>query len=271
MYDPSKAADYWGNERLEKARNPLAAVLSFSQPDFVNEAYDYWESTVILRILGDINGLQVADIACGVGRMSLRLATAGAEVQANDIAIGMLEHTRAAAVAAGLADHIHLSLAMASSLTLATASCDAAVCAGLMEHLHAEGREQCLGEIARILKPGGRLALVVNNCGSEYLKPATDNPYRKGVQYPSGYFCELVQPDDIEGILQSLGFMVTRAAANLFYSHIRHTFQQQGGALPDAESRMKDAVSRDLTENLHPGEDERFADHFILHCQLAQS
>lgn len=271
MYDPSKAADYWNGERLSKARNPLAAVLSFSQPDYVNEAYDLWESTIILRTLGDMHGKHVADVACGLGRMTVRLAAAGAEVHALDIAAGMLERTRAAGEAAGLSARIHLSLASATALPLGSASCDAAICAGLMEHLNADGRRDCLSEIARILKPGSTLVLVVNNAGSEYLRPAADNPYRTGVQYPSGYFCQLVEPQSITLELEALGFTVTRVAANLHYSHLRHAFRHHPETVTGPEAAMQEAVGKDLAGGLHGEEDDRFADHFILHCQLPLS
>jgi ubiquinone/menaquinone biosynthesis C-methylase UbiE len=268
-YDPGKAAAYWSEERLSKARNPLAAVLSFSQPDFVNEAYDIWESSRILEVLGDLRHKRVADVACGVGRMAVRLAQAGAAVEAVDIAAGMLERTRAAAEAAGVADSVSLNMGIATALPLASQSCDAAICAGLMEHLPSTDREKCLQEIARILVPGGSLALVVNNAHSDYLSPATDNPYRVGKQYDSGYFCQLVKPEEILELLASLGFEAQKFAANLHYSHLRHHLQLHPEELAKGEEEMRIALNKDLETSLHPGDDERFADHFVLACKLA--
>ncbi len=267
-YDPSKAANYWGGERLAKARNPLAAVLSFSQPDFVNEAYDVWESAHLLKVLGHLQDVTIADVACGVGRMTVRLAQAGAHVQAIDIAAGMLVQTQEAALRAGVAQRVTLQMGMATQLPLVSQSCGGAICAGLMEHLPRESRQKCLSEIARILVPGGTLALVVNNAFSEYLKPAADNPHRTGTQYESGYFCELVSPEEMIDMARESGFEVSKVAANLQYSHLRHSLMKDPDLLPSGQEQMRKALLQDLENPLHLGEDERFADHFILACKL---
>lgn len=48
----------------------------------------------MLALLGDVRGLQVLDVGCGLGRLSVTLARRGAVVTAGDIAEGMLDQTR---------------------------------------------------------------------------------------------------------------------------------------------------------------------------------
>lgn len=263
-YDPLKAAAYWSGERLAKAPNTLAAVLSFSQPPFVNEAYDTWESTLVLETLGNIQSANVLDLACGVGRLTVRLASRGAIVTGIDIAQGMLDQAQAAAEGAGVSSLVTLVHAPAHELPLESGCMDAVVCAGLFEHLPGSMRKAAISEMHRVLRPGGKLVLVVNNSSSEYLQPAEDNPFRKGIQFDSGYFCELVNPEEVEVMMRDLGFEVGRAGANLHYSHVRHSINNGKTNAEAGRLQMAEALQKDLAVRLHPGEDERWADHIVL-------
>src|SRR5262245_31195417 len=53
------------------------------------------EETKIAPLFGNVAGLAVADIGCGTGRHSIRLAAAGAKVTALDFSEGMLERAHA--------------------------------------------------------------------------------------------------------------------------------------------------------------------------------
>lgn len=73
------------------------------------EGYDRWaaiyddednpllalEGPLFRRLLGEVAGLEVADLGCGTGRHSLALAAAGARVTALDFADGMVARARA--------------------------------------------------------------------------------------------------------------------------------------------------------------------------------
>ena len=52
------------------------------------------EEPLVDRLLGDIAGLDIIDLGCGTGRHALRLATAGAKVQAVDFSEQMLARAR---------------------------------------------------------------------------------------------------------------------------------------------------------------------------------
>ena len=72
------------------------------------EGYDRWaefydvddnplvalEEPLMDRFIGNVRGLTVADIGCGTGRHALRLAAAGANVEALDFSEAMLQRAR---------------------------------------------------------------------------------------------------------------------------------------------------------------------------------
>ncbi len=72
------------------------------------EGYDLWseiydtdgnplvhlEEPQVIRMLGDVGGLSVLDVACGTGRHTLRLAGEGADVTGIDFSEGMLAKAR---------------------------------------------------------------------------------------------------------------------------------------------------------------------------------
>src|ERR1043166_9247989 len=53
------------------------------------------EQIHIAPLIGNITGLDVADVGCGTGRHAIPLAAAGAKVTALDFSEGMLERARA--------------------------------------------------------------------------------------------------------------------------------------------------------------------------------
>src|SRR5882724_5615533 len=65
------------------------------------------EEPLVDRLLGDVRGLAVADIGCGTGRHTVRLAAAGAIVQALDFSAGMLERARAKAQGLNISFRVH--------------------------------------------------------------------------------------------------------------------------------------------------------------------
>src|SRR5690242_8351507 len=100
-YDPLRAAAYWSGARLERG-DELAAVLSLGEPRPVNEAYDAWETGLLLRALEGRRFRRGLDLGTGVGRVALRLAERVTWLVAADLAPGMLERTRRNARAASI-------------------------------------------------------------------------------------------------------------------------------------------------------------------------
>jgi SAM-dependent methyltransferase len=100
-------------------------------------------------------GAQVLDVACGTGNVSLPLARRGARVTGVDIAPNLLEQARARARAEGL--DIRFEEGDAEQLPYPDGTFDAVVT--MFGAMFAPQPEQVVTECARVLKPGGLLAM----------------------------------------------------------------------------------------------------------------
>jgi ubiquinone/menaquinone biosynthesis C-methylase UbiE len=229
-YDARRAAAYWSGPRHEVG-DELASVLSLGEPPAVNEAYDAWETGLVLRTMGEGAGRLGLDVGAGVGRVAIRLAPRLGRVACVDLAPGMLERLRANADRAGIANADPLR-SRSDSLPFASASFDAAVCLGLLEHLPRPVQTATIAEIARVLRPGGLFWLVLNNPESVLLADTADNPYRDGLQRESGYYCSVVsEPALLEEA--AVAFRIEILGSNLIYSLQRHAAR----LLPDQDRR----------------------------------
>jgi ubiquinone/menaquinone biosynthesis C-methylase UbiE len=110
--------------------------------------------TSVLDHLGDLNGRIAADIGSGKGRFAriVKERNPSATVIALDIAETMLHRVPAevAKVAASM-----------TQLPLATGSVDGAYAIGSLEH--AVDIEAAVAELTRIVKPGGKIAIIDKN------------------------------------------------------------------------------------------------------------
>jgi len=98
----------------------------------------------------------VVDVGAGTGLLTLPLAETVDHVWAIDIAPSMCEYLRTKAASAGI-KNIDVAVASAASLPLVDASADLVVSNYCFHHLDDAGKERALREVARVLRPGGRL------------------------------------------------------------------------------------------------------------------
>lgn len=110
----------------------------------------------LLALAGDVAGARVLDVGTGVGATALALAAQGGRVMALDLTPAMLEKVREQAAARGLA--LETELGDAAALAHADASFDLVSCRVCAHHF-GEAR-RALGEMARVLRSGGRLLLI---------------------------------------------------------------------------------------------------------------
>ena len=126
----------------------------------------YYDRPAVLGALGPVDGLRVLDAGCGPGLYAAELVTRGAAfVQGIDISPEMIRLAEEA-VRGPVAFRVH---DLAQPLDwLEAASFDAAVMALVIHHL--DDRVRALQEIARVLRPGGRLVVSTHHPTGDWLR-----------------------------------------------------------------------------------------------------
>jgi SAM-dependent methyltransferase len=133
---------------------------------------------VVLGVLGEVAGRTVVELGCGVAPLSAHLARQGARVIAVDLSWVQLATARSAQAAppagGGPVPRFPLLQADAERLPLADCSADLV----LSEHGVAAWcePEAWIGEVARVLRPGGRLVFLTNSPLSAMCVPAEGGP-----------------------------------------------------------------------------------------------
>lgn len=121
------------------------------------EEGDLWHKSLIdptfLRVVGDVRGLRVLDLACGNGYLARRYARAGAKVVGVDASAPIIERARAREARDPLGVTYHLGDAAKLGM-LDEASFD--LVASNMALMDIEDAESTIREVDRVLKTGGR-------------------------------------------------------------------------------------------------------------------
>ena len=133
--DPQSGYGLWARAYPPRPHNPLMAV----------------EQEAVLSLLPDVRGLVALDAGCGSGRYLQALQERGARAIGMDLSAAMLDRARKATARIARAD--------LRALPFDAMSIDVVVC-GLALGDFAE-IELALTEIARVLRPGGRVVYSV--------------------------------------------------------------------------------------------------------------
>jgi ubiquinone/menaquinone biosynthesis C-methylase UbiE len=153
-------------DRLWPRRPPLRSADPAAIRAFFNDAAadeEHYPSTidprilhvkVVLEHLGDLDGQRVADVGCGKGRFAriVKERNPGATVVALDLAEAMLQP-----IPAGI-ERVAASM---TALPLATGAFTGAYATESLEH--AVDIPAAVAELARIVKPGGRIVIIDKN------------------------------------------------------------------------------------------------------------
>ncbi len=114
----------------------------------------YLEEPLVAELLGEVAGLDVADIGCGTGRHAIALAERGAAVTALDFSDGMLLEARKKKGAQRVKFITH---DLHQPLPLADASFDRVLCCLVVEHI--VDLDLLFGELGRICRPHGSVVV----------------------------------------------------------------------------------------------------------------
>lgn len=154
--------------------------------------------------LGGREGLAALDIGCGTGFLSLELAARGHRVTGIDFAPEMLALAKQKAEAAGAA--IRFEHADAENLPFPPASFDLVITRHVLWTL--PHPEAAIGEWIRVLRPGGRLAVID---GHSLVAPGEEQAYsaRRSAEYaPIGAQLPFLMGkprEDIEALFRAQG------------------------------------------------------------------
>jgi demethylmenaquinone methyltransferase/2-methoxy-6-polyprenyl-1,4-benzoquinol methylase len=140
-----------GEEKRQAVRSMFDAIAP--RYDLLNRLLTFrmdvgWRRTAV-RALGLPAGSTVVDLACGTGDLCRELSAAGLRPVGADLSFGMLANARTDAP---------LVQADALSLPMPTASVDGLTCGFALRNL--VDLAGSLAEMARVVRPGGRIALL---------------------------------------------------------------------------------------------------------------
>jgi ubiquinone/menaquinone biosynthesis C-methylase UbiE len=164
-----------------------------------------WDRVFALAV-GGRHGLEALDVGCGTGFLSLELAARGHRVTGIDFAPAMLTLAKEKAASAGAA--IRFEEADAENLPFAAASFDLVITRHVLWTLPHPGA--AIGEWIRVLRPGGRLAVID---GHTLVAPGEEQSYsaRRSVEYaPIGDQLPFLMgkpQEEIEALFRSKGLV----------------------------------------------------------------
>ena len=152
-------------------RNPQEVKKMFSRVsrvyDIVNHAMCFgldvlWRKRLVKESLKSTASKSplILDMACGSGDVAIGIAKANqaAKILAADFCADMLKVARAKVLKAGFADRIEIAEADCRHLSFEDATFDAVTISFGFRNF--ENRKECLKELARVLKAGGKIAML---------------------------------------------------------------------------------------------------------------
>jgi SAM-dependent methyltransferase len=116
---------------------------------------------VTLLALGDVQGKNGLDVACGAGDYGVVLVSLGAKMACQDLSAGSIRGGRELASKAGV--QIDFRTGNAESLQFDDREFDFVLTTDFFEHITIEQKRKVLSEISRVLKPGGVLVIKTPN------------------------------------------------------------------------------------------------------------
>jgi len=171
-------------------------------------------------ILGLKSGDKILDLGCGFGRHAFEAARRGASVVALDAGRDEVEGvaaTFAAMVEAGelSPENLHVAAVQGDALAIPfpDGTFDRVICSEVLEHIPDD--LGAMRELARVLRPGGTMAITVPRFGPELINWALSDAYHN---VPGGHI-RIFRKSQIKKRLTSVGMNVT----SHHYAHGLHS------------------------------------------------
>jgi arsenite methyltransferase len=154
------------------------------------------------------------DVGCGLAHLSLELAAEvapGGRILAFDSSEHMVAEAAARVASAGLADVVQVRQGDATALDLADGSVDFAVAAQVYSYVPAV--ERAVAEAARVLRPGGRLAVLETDWDFCTFESADGCLTRQLIEARAQHFAHPHLPRQLHRLMRSAGLRLERCEA----------------------------------------------------------
>jgi 2-polyprenyl-3-methyl-5-hydroxy-6-metoxy-1,4-benzoquinol methylase len=153
------ARHYWEQRarRFARIEDGLPAVCSFGMPRFYNAYIQATQRRALAPFLHVSAGDAVLDVGCGVGRWSLPMAAAGADVTGVDLSPSMVAEASRRAAARGLAARCRFLECDLAELDLEQRFSRIVIVTVLQHILDEQRLRSAIARLARHLRPGGRI------------------------------------------------------------------------------------------------------------------
>ena len=154
--------------------------------NLAHQADAIWpQESEIFRGYGLADDLDILDVGCGTGEITARLA--GLYPRASLVGVDLIERhlELARSRCAGLAGRVAFRKADAFALPFADTAFDLVVCRHVLQAVPRP--HEAIAEMVRVLRPGGRLHLLVEDYGMIHMHPTRLNVDRFWVDGPPAY------------------------------------------------------------------------------------
>ncbi|MFZ1413912.1 MAG: methyltransferase domain-containing protein [Defluviicoccus sp.] len=192
------------------AETPLAEAYARWRKSSLGSITDALERWLLLELIGDVRGRTVLDVGCGDGELAVALWERGARVSGIDASAAMIMAARRRALRQG-AD-IPFAVGTAERLPFAPAAFERVVAVTVL--CFVDDAAPALGEIGRVLRPGGRL--VIGELG-QWSTWAAERRLRGWLGHPVWRRARFRTADELRDLVGKAGLTVEDLRGAIFY------------------------------------------------------
>lgn len=144
-----------GKNETHRENAPLVNAYARWRASTLGRITDEQQQRLLLELIGNVYGSRILDVGCGDGTLAVEMAKRCASVNGIDTDHKMLEAARVNADSAGVP--LRLYQGKAEALPFPDAHFDRVVAITVLCFM--PGPSQAIGEMVRVLKPGGKLVI----------------------------------------------------------------------------------------------------------------